>query len=560
MKTEVTLFGITIDLKKLIPALAKIGLLLLILVSIYLLNRSVLLSPDDYNYTFVQGRTDLHRVKTIADCIETGKHFYKKWTGRVIPHVLVGIFRNMNPHIFEIVNTIVFMIFITTISKVLSGKSTFLSILATFGYLAYSRMFGEKFAWISGALNYLWSAAFLLIFIKVFYDYFFDKKEISKLGLIAFILYAFVTGFMHENTAFVGGAFLCAVIGFNIKKYWKFEKTKKIFVTIIFIMFCLGAFANIFAPGNLKRLKAEDKSDFWAFTNNYKMNENVLKVVGLSILVAFIVENRNLKKEDLNIFKKDNWKKYSFKTLKEELLYFILPALIATLPMAYISYFPPRAFLAYELMFMIVLANNVIIIADAIKEKSVLIAIISILLSLFVFARFSPSTLAQIKFLIPYKDKITNQYEEAARKGEKDVLVSKLGYVEMLHIHREDYINIDNFFPELNSSMPTNALIAKYYGFDRVTAIGDNEYIVEMEVDTEGINPYELINKQTGENVGYMEYDNTIRYCIPKEQLGNFLLDCRKNNLQEKILKYSVRSIEEDITSKVKLEDLLIVE
>lgn len=556
MKTEVTLFGKKVDLKKVIIILSKIGLLLLILISIYLLNRSVLLSPDDYNYTFVQGRTDLHRVSSIADCIETGKHFYNEWTGRVIPHVLVGIFRNINPHIFEVANTLVFMIFIITISKVLGKKTTFLSILATFGYLAFSTMFGEKFAWISGALNYLWPATFLSIFIYLFYNYFFERKEINKLGLIALTLYSFIAGFMHENTAFVGGAFLCCVIGFNLKKYWNFNKTKKIFITLIFIMFCLGAFANIFAPGNLKRMSTENKSDFWSFTNNYKMNQNVLKIVLISIVVATIIENKDLKKEDLNIFKKENWKKYKFSVIKEELLYFILPALIATIPMAIITYFPPRAFLAYELMFMIVLSNNVIIIADFLKEKYVLVAVISILLTLFVFSKYSPSTLAQINYIIPYKDKITSQYENAAKKGEKDVLVSKFDYLQW--IHREDYINIDNFFPELNSGMPTNALITKYYGFDKVTAIGDNEYLIEIKVDTEGINPYELINKQTGENVGFMEYDDFIRYCIPKEQLGNFVLDCRKNDLENKILNYRVRSIDEDITNSVNIEELII--
>ncbi len=557
MKTEITLFGKTIDLKKLIIVLSKIGLILLIAISIFLLNRSVLLSPDDYNYTWVQGRSDGSKVSNLLDCIETGRYFYTHWTGRVIPHVLVGIFRNMNAHVFEIVNTIAFMIFVLTIPKVLGKKSTFLSILAVFGYLAYSTMFGEKFAWVSGALNYLWPAMFLSIFIYLFYNYFFDKKRINKLGLIALTLYAFIAGFMHENTAFVGGAFLCAVIGFNIKKYWNFDKTKKIFVTLIFIMFCLGAFANIFAPGNFHRMDSEGKGISLAFLNNYKMNKKVLEVVLLSMLGAFLVENKELaKQEELNIFLKRNWKKYKWNTIKEEFLYFILPALVASLPMALISYFPPRAFLAYELMFMIVLANNVIILADFFKDKNIFIAGVSILLTLVVFSKYSPSTLAQINYIIPYKDKITNQLIEASEKNEKDVVISKFDYLQW--IHREDFINIDNFFPELNHKMPVNVLIANFYNLGRVTAVGENEYLIELKVDTEGINPYELINKETEENVGFMEYDDEIRYCIPKEQLGRFLLDCRKNNLKEKIIYYRVRTVGEEITDTVKLEDIII--
>ena len=167
MNTEINIFGIKIEKKKIsdfIKFCSKLGLILLILGSMFLLNLSVLLSPDDYNYTWVQGSNMTQRVDSIENCIQTAKFFYNNWTGRVIPHVLVGIFRNLNPHIFEIVNSIVFIIFIIVITKVLNEKSTFLGILATFGYLAFSMMFGEKFAWISGACNYLWSCTFLAIF------------------------------------------------------------------------------------------------------------------------------------------------------------------------------------------------------------------------------------------------------------------------------------------------------------------------------------------------------------------------------------------------------------
>ena len=71
-------------------------------------------------------------------------------------------------------------------------------------------------------------------------------------------------------------------------------------------------------------------------------------------------------------------KKLDYSLIKTELLYFILPALIATIPMAIISYFPPRAFLAYELMFMIVFTKNVCYIVDYFKNYEKLIAICSI--------------------------------------------------------------------------------------------------------------------------------------------------------------------------------------
>lgn len=554
MKTEFNILGKKVTKEQiinLIKVLAKFGLILLIFVSMLILSHSVLLSPDDYNYTFVQGTNNTQRVDSISNAIQTAKFFYNNWTGRIIPHVLIGIFRNLPSVVYEISNSIIFLVFIIFITKVLNKKTSFLSILGVFGYLAFSMMFGEKFAWISGSFNYLWPCTFLVIFIYYFYNYFIDEKKLNMLSKIALILFSFIVGFSHENVAFVGGAFLVCLILFNIKKFLRFDKNKKIVVSLIFIMFCLGAFATIFAPGNLSRMGqvAGEKSFSWEFVQNYKDNKFVLLAVLVSMILAFIIQN----------FKNKNLKKLNYIEIKNQFLYFILPSLIATIPMAIITYFPPRAFLAYEVMFMIVFARNIVIISESLKKYNLLIAIISILFSLIVFGKFSPSTLGQINYIIPYKDKVTSEYEQALANGEKDVLVSKFEYANW--IHAEDWINIANFFPEFDYHMPVNALISQYYGFDRLTAIGDNDYLIEIEVDTDGINPYELIDKETKTSIQYMEYDEFIRYTIPKDKLGEYVLDCRKNNLKDKILSYKVRFIGGELANTdINLEQLIITE
>ena len=558
MKTEFNILGKKVTKEQiinLIKVLAKFGLILLIFVSMLILSHSVLLSPDDYNYTFVQGTNNTQRVDSISNAIQTAKFFYNNWTGRIIPHVLIGIFRNLPSVVYEISNSIIFLVFIIFITKVLNKKTSFLSILGVFGYLAFSMMFGEKFAWISGSFNYLWPCTFLVIFIYYFYNYFIDEKKLNMLSKIALILFSFIVGFSHENVAFVGGAFLVCLILFNIKRFLRFDKNKKIVVSLIFIMFCLGAFATIFAPGNLSRMGqvAGEKSFSWEFVQNYKDNKVVLLAVLVSMILAFIIQNFKIIKQNKNL------KKLNYIEIKNQFLYFILPSLIATIPMAIITYFPPRAFLAYEVMFMIVFARNIVIISKELNKYNILIAIISIICSLIVFGKFSPSTLGQINYIIPYKDKVTSEYEQALANGEKDVLVSKFEYANW--IHAEDWINIANFFPEFDYHMPVNALISQYYGFDRLTAIGDNDYLIEIEVDTDGINPYELIDKETKTSIQYMEYDEFIRYTIPKDKLGEYVLDCRKNNLKDKILSYKVRFIGGALANTdINLEQLIITE
>ena len=197
---------------------SKYALLTLILVSILILNLSTLVSPDDYNYSFVLGGEPRNEVDSIEDCIATSKYLYNNWTGRLLPHVLVGIFRSMNHYVFEIVNTIVFMIMLICANKVLNKKITFLGILTSFGFLVFSMMFGEKFAWISGALNYLWPTTCMVVFIYFMYRYTMGEIEISKIGKISIALFSFITAFTHENISFVAGSFLLCLYVFNIKK------------------------------------------------------------------------------------------------------------------------------------------------------------------------------------------------------------------------------------------------------------------------------------------------------------------------------------------------------
>ena len=532
------------NIPNLIKFMAKVGLVLLIAVSMFLLCHSVLLSPDDYNYSFVQGNPNNVRVNSFSAIKETATFFYQNWTGRVLPHVLIGIFRNINPYYYEIINTAVFIIFIVSITKVLNKNTTYLGLLGAFGYLTFSKMFGEKFAWISGSFNYLWPCAFLVIFINVFYNYFLSDN-LNKLQKILLILFAFVVGFMHENVAFVGGAFLITLCLFKIKDFFKFSKSKKIVVICIVAMFGIGALLGIFAPGNMQRMGSGDRGLSTQFVNNFIVNKGVLISTAISIVMMFIVQNVEIiKEEKISFLYPKNYKKHNNELLVCEMLFFILPTMIALIPMKIISYFPERAFLAYETMFMIVFTKNIVVVAEWIEKKKFgiyILACLSIVATLFVFSKFSPSTLAQINYLIPYKEKVTKQYEQACQNGEKDVVVSKFDKEQW--IHSDDYINIANFFPVLDWHWPTNQLICKYYGFDRITAVGDNEYLIEIEVDTEGINPYDLIDVDTGENVAHMEYDNFIRYCISKENLKRYKLNAMRNGLYGKIKDIRIRYV-----------------
>lgn len=114
----------------------------------FILNIATLRSPDDYSYATTIGGEDL-KITSFAEIKNGAKYLYSSWTGRIIPHILVGIFMTTNTFFFKIINTLLFVVLLVLINRFMTRKNSYLSILLAFGFLIYGKMFGEKFAWIS---------------------------------------------------------------------------------------------------------------------------------------------------------------------------------------------------------------------------------------------------------------------------------------------------------------------------------------------------------------------------------------------------------------------------
>ncbi len=231
--------------------------------------------------------------------------------------------------------------------------------------------------------------------------------------------------------------------------------------------------------------------------------------------------------------------------LKKEILYFLLPCVIATIPFSVMGYFPPRCFVPYEALIIVVVATNTQVIVEHFKEyKRTLIAVSIILISL-VFARMLPNTYAAFRYLLPYKIKVTRQLEEAQKKGEKDVVVSKFLFLDK--IHREDFINIDNFFIDFSTGHGVNTYLSLYYKFDCIRAISDIDYLVEIDTDlTENID-YGIINRETLELINIVNAGEKICFAIPKAQYGTYVIDCRDKDLRSHVKSIRVRAVGEEM-------------
>ena len=104
-------------------------------------------------------------------------------SGRVLSHFLVQLFLMPSKDLFNVFNTIVFIVqavFIYLCSTVLTGRKTMLgaaaSILFTFMSLfMFQPVFGEINLWLDGSLNYLWTSTYTVIYIYFYLKYNCDK-------------------------------------------------------------------------------------------------------------------------------------------------------------------------------------------------------------------------------------------------------------------------------------------------------------------------------------------------------------------------------------------------
>lgn len=429
--------------------------------------------------------------------------------------------------LFKVFNTICFLLLLIFIAKFIRRKNSYLSILCAFGFLVYGKMFGEKFAWISGSLNYLWTSTALIIYLYNIYGYFVENHSLKKWQKIVLTIAGFFIGFSHEVMAFVGGSFLGILFLANIKKVWKNGKSDRIFLLFSVALFGIGSILTIVAPGNLARSTVDptEKGTFFSCLGNYKDIKGQLIIMLVSMIAVGFLKQKEL--------------------IKKEIIYFILPCIIATTPFAIMGYFTPRCFVPYEALIIIVTAANIQLIAEHFASYQKSLMVIACIATIIVFARMLPTTYSDVRYLLPYKLKLTNQLVEAKNNGEKDVVVSKFLFMDK--IRREDLINIDNFFITTDTSSVVNTYLSLYYGFDCIRAISDIDYLVEIETDITEPVDYGILNKDTLELISIVNASDKICFTIPKEQLGTYVVDCRDKDLRSYVKSIRIRAVGEEM-------------
>ncbi len=511
--------------------------LVIIAIMILIICKFDMFRADEYNYSHITWTS--HKLTSISDVLESVKLIWEKWSGRIPVQFAVQFLLFTGVDFYYILNSLIFVIFIIMICKIFGKRISLIQIFAIINlYLFTCAEFWQKFIWLSGSINYLWTVTLMLIVMYYFYNTIIKDKKLSKIDVVLLLVISFFAGWSQENTAFVLGSFLLVISIVNIKKLFKLPKKEKITLISSIILFGIGAILLIFAPGNFNRLGDGGlKLNYHMILNNLFDIKYLILLYLISIIVL-VIKYKNYKLD-----------------IKHELLYFILPALIGAIPMLFIREFPSRAMLSYETVIIICLVNNIYIIKKSFESKNnvrinKLICVCTVILGIIGIGSLSHRVWFAYKYIEPYKKEMINQLQYCKYSGMNDAIITQFDNIE-----KAKSLKISqDIFPEVSDISITNSYCATYYEFNSIFALPKNYSLIEINITNEDeVIKYNLINKKTKEimynrivkaenQLPNTDYKNRICFLIKNEDIDNVILDI-PNDVISKITSARILSI-----------------
>lgn len=258
---------------------------------------------DDFAYLYIFGEKE--QVSNLSELIRSQVTHYNLWGGRTVVHFVAQILLQMPHYVVDVVNSLVYLLFVFLIYKHIKGRnkenSIALFILINLAVWFVIPMFGDTILWITGSANYLWGTTIILLFLLPYRLY--EGRGCSAVQKIAFSVLMFVSGVIagwtNENT--VGGMIIIIILFFTFYRSqgWK--------IPIQHILGLLGVLAGyiimIKAPGNFVR--GHDSIDLSLFVVLYRFfnhTQTLFIDYGLLIivyLILIVLYNRFSEKKNL---------------------------------------------------------------------------------------------------------------------------------------------------------------------------------------------------------------------------------------------------------------------
>ena len=249
--------------------------MLLVFMGIFLARNIILpMASDDIPYAFVWDGADRgnlldgvgqrERITSFADIVRSQYSHYMTWGGRIIGIGLTQLFAWEGKHLFNFLNTFVFIALAFLIFKIGTGKKLSQMNTSYMFWLLFALWFllPDPFLttlWMCGSCVFLWTGVIDLLFLLPFAKAYWTGEDSlpSKWCVPLMAFTGLCAGWSVETGAFVTGV----VTFFALLYFWR-KKQLKVWMITGFVFLCIGGLMLGFAPGEMVRLELQRKFEY----------------------------------------------------------------------------------------------------------------------------------------------------------------------------------------------------------------------------------------------------------------------------------------------------------
>lgn len=309
--------------------------LILLFLLMMVLNALTPWIADDYHYAY-SFATD-ERLTSVWDIFPSLKEHAHIMNGRYTPHFLVQLFTLLPWRLFDVCNSLVFVLLIWGMHRLVCGPKKY-DVLMLCGLTAAVFVlvpgFGPSFLWMAGACNYLWCDVLLVWLLVPFADAVLERKgEPSCLMRAVMIPAALFFGNMSQNVS-AGGVMLMV-----LAMLWLIWKKNP--VRWWMILTALAAFGGwllcLSAPADIGRIQYGTPS-LGQIMDNFQLAANMMIQYGTIPSIALLI---------LTVF---SWYEKPDTNRLAMILGLFAAAIACNYAMAVSVYYPDRAFTGTALM------------------------------------------------------------------------------------------------------------------------------------------------------------------------------------------------------------------
>ena len=230
-----------------------IGIIVLLFVGIYFMNRYYPIYIDDWSYFFMLGE-DGRRVGSISDIFISQYNHYFEWGGRSVVHFVAQYLLYIGKGWSDMLNSVAYILFVITLYLIAKGQQTrdniFLFVLINVFLWFFIPSLGENIFWKTGSANYLWGGLLVFSFLYPYCRYYYGKtSKNNTTTLISMFFFGLLAGWTNENI-FIASLFF--VVGISVLYRYQKKLIPRWAISGL-IGLVIGGVVMLSAPGNFAR-------------------------------------------------------------------------------------------------------------------------------------------------------------------------------------------------------------------------------------------------------------------------------------------------------------------